>query len=337
MNVYEHMKHDLLIKVAGVLPELGRETLARIATALDEVSVHYNIAEAETHLAVLGRDEFERVIKSYIVVRHMEGLSDMTIRNYLRILQNFMMGASKPLREITANDIRLYLFKYQSDNGVGNRSLESIRGTICTFMRWAASEGYIPTNPVETLKPIKWSAKPREALEQIELEIIRKACWTHREKAMIEVLYSTGCRVSELTGIKLSDIDWHSRTVMLFGKGKKYRTSYINAKAEVAIKTYLDYRPHKSDYLFCNDRGGGSMTKSNVERMIRIIRERAGMGDRRITPHTFRHTTATQALQSGMPVTDIQQLLGHASVNTTMVYARTSHEAVQAGHKRCIV
>lgn len=337
MNVYEHMKHDLLTKVAGVLPELGKETLARIATALDEVAVHYNIAEAETHLAVLGRDEFERVIKSYIVVRHMEGLTDTTIYNYLRVLRSFMLGSTKPLSEITANDIRLYLFKYQTDNGVGNRSLEGIRGTICTFMRWAASEGYIPSNPTETLKPIKWTAKPREALEQLELERIRQVCLTHREKAMIEVLYSTGCRVSEMVGIKLSDINWDTRAVELFGKGKKWRTSYINAKAEVAIKTYLEYRPHKSAYLFCNDRGGAAMKKSNVERMIRKIRERAGMGDRRITPHTFRHTTATQALQSGMPVTDIQQLLGHASVNTTMVYAHTSHEAVQAGHKRCIV
>lgn len=337
MNVYEHLKHDLIKRIAGVLPELGKETLSRIAMALDEVSTHYNIAEAETHLAVLGREEFTRVIKSYIVVKHMEGMSELTLRNYTRVLRAFMLATTKPLNELTANDIRVYLFQYQNENGVTNRTLEAIRGTICTFMRWAASEGYIPVNPVETLKPIKWTAKPRESLEQLELELIRKACLTHREKAMIEVLYSTGCRVSELTGIKLSDIDWDTHSVLLLGKGKKYRTSYINAKAEVAIKTYLEYRAHKSIYLFCNDRGGEAMKKSNVERMIRIIRDRAGMGDRRITPHTFRHTTATQALKSGMPVTDIQQLLGHASVSTTMVYAHTSHEAVQAGHKRCIV
>lgn len=158
-----------------------------------------------------------------------------------------------------------------------------------------------------------------------------------RELAILEMLYSTGCRVSELTGIKLSDIDWNCHSVSLLGKGKKYRTSYLNAKAEIAIRSYLSHRSHTSAYLFCNDRGGGKMKKTNIERMIRIIRNRAGMGDRRITSHTFRHTTATQALQSGMPITDIQVLLGHASVNTTMIYAHTSREAVQAGHKRCIV
>lgn len=337
MNFYEHMRHEIMTKVAAVLPELTREALCKISSVMDEVSTHYNIAEAETHLAVLGRDEFQRVIKAYIVVKHMEGLSELTLRNYLTYLKPFMEAATKPLAEITANDIRLYLFKYQSEKNVSNRTLEAIRCAICTFMRWATNEGYIPTNPVETLKPIKFEKKPRESLEQIELEIMRRACTTLRETAMIEVLYSTGCRVTELTRIKLSDINWVDHSVELFGKGRKYRTSYINAKAEIAIRTYLEQRRHKSPYLFCNDRGGGQMRKGNIERMMRVLRARAGMGDRKITPHTFRHTMATQALQASMPVTDIQKLLGHASVNTTMVYAHTTQDAVAAGHKRCIV
>lgn len=337
MNAYERMKHDVMARIINSIPELENSVLCKISTALDEVSSKYCINEAETHLAVLGREEFQRIIKNYIVVKHMEGLSDNTLQNYLLRLNHFMNASLKPISEINANDVRLYLFKYQNDTGITNRSLDSIRSVICTFFRWAASEGYIQNNPVENMKPIKFEAKPRQALEQIDLEIIRNACSTDREKALIEVLYSTGCRVSELTGIKLSDIDWNCHSVSLLGKGKKYRTSYLNAKAEIAIRSYLSHRSHTSAYLFCNDRGGGKMKKTNIERMIRIIRNRAGMGDRRITPHTFRHTTATQALQSGMPITDIQVLLGHASVNTTMIYAHTSREAVQAGHKRCIV
>lgn len=337
MNVYERMKHELMMKVATILPELDRSSLCKIAGAMDEVSAGYNISEAETHLAVLGREEFTKVVKTYVVIKHMEGLRETTLQNYTLRLKNFMMAMTKPLGEITATDVRLYLFKYQSDTGISNRSLESIRIIICSFLRWAAREGYIRVNPVESIKPIKYEAKPREALEQIELEVIRRACTTEREKAIIEVLYSTGCRVSELIGIKLSDIDWHTHSVTLLGKGCKYRTSYINAKAEIAIRAYLANRKHDSDYLLCNDRGGKAMTKGNLERMIRNLRERAGMGNRKITPHTFRHTTATQALQSGMPVTDIQVLLGHANVSTTMVYAHTSNTAVQSGHKRCIV
>ncbi len=337
MDVYERMKHDLMLKIATSLPELSRDSLCCIAKAMDEISSRYTIGEAEVHLAVLGQDEFERVIKTYIVTKHMEGLSDLTIQNYLLRLKAFMIGVAKPLGKVTANDVRLFLFNYQAQHNISNRTLESVRMIISTFLRWATSEGYITANPAETLKPIKYTVTPRSALEQIELERIRMTCSTKRETALIEVLYSTGCRVTELTSIKLSDIDWIKHTVTLFGKGKKYRTSYINAKAEVALQAYLSTRAHQGEYLFNNDRGGGKMSKENVERIIRNIKDRAGFGDRKITPHTFRHTTATQALRSGMPVNDIQVLLGHANVATTMIYAHTTNEAIASGHKRCIV
>lgn len=337
MNIYEKMKNDLMLKISNVLPELDRETLGKIAVSLDEVSSSYTICEAEQHIAIIGKEEFQKVIKTYIVAKHMEGLSETTLKNYAMYLNHFMQSVLKPIDQITANDIRLFLYGYQNRRGVSNRSLDSMRSVICTFMKWAASEGYIPSSPVETIKPIKYIAKPRQALEQIDLEIIRRACETSREQAIIEVLYSTGCRVSELINIRLSDINWDARTVLLLGKGKKYRTSYINAKAEVAIHSYLKQRSHVSEYLFCNDRGGGRMSKSNIERMIRQIKVRAGFDSRKITPHTFRHTTATQALRSGMPVNDIQVLLGHANVATTMIYAHTSYEAIQAEHRRCVV
>ena len=337
MKFYEHMKYEVLQRVADILPDLEHDALKKIAMVMDEVSVHYTISEAETNLVVMGREEFERIIKTFIVVKGMEGLSKATLENYLLRLRPFMEAMRKPIGEITTNDIRLYLFNYQSERKISNRSLETIRITLCSFFKWASCEGYIAKNPTETINPIKFTAKPRKALSQIELEIIRRACRSARETALIEVLYSTGCRVSELIGIKLSDIDWNNKTVLLFGKGQKYRTSYLNAKAEIAIKAYLYNRQHDSIYLFCNDRGGGKMGKDNVEKIIRIIAERAGMGDKGITPHVFRHTTATQALKNGMPVTDIQKLLGHCNVATTMVYAHTSPESVQHEHIRCVI
>lgn len=337
MNHYEKMKHDVMMKIATRIPEMNTESLCLIAQCLDEVVSGYTISEAETHLAIVGREEFVRVVKNYIVIKKMEGLSEKTLSRYLLTLKNFIDKMMKPIGEVTANDIRLFLFSYQDERGISNRSLESMRGVICTFFRWAASEGYISRDPSVPLKPIKWTAKPREALEQIDLEIIRKACQDERESALVEVLYSTGCRVSELIGIKLNDVDWDKRTVLLFGKGRKYRTSYINAKAEVAIKEYLRVRKHDSEYLFCNIRGGGKLGKDNVERIVRNLKTRAGMEDRNITPHVFRHTTATQAVRSNMPIVDIQRLLGHSNVATTMVYAHTSSESVQAGHRRCIV
>lgn len=337
MNIYGRMRNDFMQKLSSSMPMLSANDLNKIGAALDEASAKYTITEAELHLSVIGCEEFEHVIKTFLVVKHMEGLSKGTVGNYAMRLRTFMNYVCKPIGEVTANDIRIFLFRYQKDHNVSNRTLEHIRGCICTFMKWAASEEYIPASPVESLKPIKYETRPRQSLDQIDLEIIRRACTTPRELAIVEVLYSTGCRVSEMIAIKLSDIDWNKKTVLLFGKGKKYRTSFINAKAEVAIHAYLRSRKHESEYLFCNDRGGDQMMRSNVERMIRVIAKRSGLLNKTITPHIFRHTTATQALKSGMPVSDIQILLGHANVSTTMIYAHTSIDNVQMHHQKCIV
>lgn len=337
MNLHERMRHELMMTCATKLPNLSKDELCAIAQSFDNIAAHYNISEAETRIAVLGREEFIRVIKCFIVVKKMEGISDNTISRYLLVLKNFMESMTKPLGEITANDIRLFLFKYQNERDISNRTLECMRVVIGTFMRWATSEGYIERDPSASLRPIKYTNKPREALEQIELEKLRNACRDIREKALLEVMYSTGCRVSELCGIKVGDINWENKTVTLLGKGNKYRTSYINAKAELSMRAYLKWRKHDSQYLFCNDRGGSQMKKDNIERIVRNLRDRAGITDKKVTPHVLRHTTATQALHSGMPINDIQALLGHSNVSTTMIYAHVSQSDVQAGHKRCIV
>lgn len=330
----EQLRNELL---AALGANMDADTLRAAERAIDAVISRYDVQPAETHLAVLGRDEMERLVKTYIVVRRMEGLSETTLASYYRTLRLFMLEMRKPIAEITANDIRLYLYGYQEARGVSNRSLDAMRAAICTFFRWAAAEQYIPYSPVDSIKPIKYEVRPRKAVTQIELEMLRRGCRDARELAILEMLYSAGCRVSELTGILLSDIDWPTRTVHLLGKGKKHRSSYLNAKAEVAIREYLSRRRHASVYLFCNDRGGGPMQKGNVERMMRGIAQRAGLGGRGISPHVLRHTTATQAIQSGMPVEDIQQLLGHSSIATTMIYAEVSQDNVRSGHKKYIV
>lgn len=337
MNVYEQMKTELMTALSKTL---DYNQLQEIAFTLDLISQNYKIEKAEKSLIIRGRDEAERLAKSYIVVRGMEGISPKTLETYWGHLARFARWVKKPLNELTTNDLRMYLFEYQQERNISNRSLEGVRGCIATFFKWVAAEGYIPVDPASNLKPIKYEIKPRQALDQIELEYIRRACRTLRETAIIEMLYSTGCRVSELSRIKLNDINWHNGEVQLLGKGNKYRVSYINAKAEVAIREYLHARKDDSVYLFCNERGGKRgqpMQKDNIEKVVREISRRCEALGKEISPHIMRHTMATQAVRSGMPVQDIQKLLGHASVATTMIYAKTSSEAVQAGHKRCIV
>lgn len=330
----DQLRNELL---AAIGEKMGTRDLQIAGKVIDSVLANYDVKPAEKHLALLGRDELEKLIKTYIVVRRMEGMSDTTLYGYMRTLRCFMLGVRKPVGELTANDVRLFLYEYQEARGISNRSLESVRIVICAFLRWAASEKYIPCNPTEMIRPIKYERKPRQAVSQLELEMLRRGCRDDRELALLETMYSTGCRVSELVGIKLSDVNWDTRTVTLFGKGKKYRSSYLNAKAEIAIKAYLHRRKHDSIFLFCNDRGGERMQKGNVERVMRGIAQRAGLGDRRISPHVMRHTTATQALTSGMPITDIQKLLGHENVNTTMVYAKVNQDDVRGNHQKYIV
>lgn len=145
----------------------------------------------------------------------------------------------KPVEDITTNDIRAYLYTYQQTHDVGNRTLDGRRIVIHTFLEWCRNERYISDNPANRISAIKYEVKPREPLTGVDMELLRDACRTYREKAIIETFYSTGCRVSELVNLNRTDIDFRTGEVMLFGKGNKHRVSYINARAEVALKKYL--------------------------------------------------------------------------------------------------
>lgn len=163
------------------------------------------------------------------------------------------------------------------------------------------------------------------------------ACRTPREKAMLEFFYSTGCRVSELCNVKKSDIDWRENSVHLFGKGKKHRTSFINAKCEVALTEYIAQRKDECEYLFVSERAPhDKLEKASIEKAIKKLAERAGI-NKRVTPHILRHTTATQAVNNGMAIEEVSKLLGHASISTTMVYAKVSTENVQTHHAKCVI
>lgn len=283
--------------------------------------------------------ELPELAKMYLVCKKIEGLSDRTLETYKRMLEIFFRHFQKPVEMIGANDIRVYLFQYQQGRGCSNRSLDKYRGYLCSFFSWATDEGYLTRNPMKTIQPIKYEKKPRKPLTQLELEYLREGCQTPREKAIIEFLFSTGCRVSELSGVKLDDVDWNARSVHLFGKGKKHRDSYINAKAEVALKAYLETRSDDCQYLFVSERKPyRQIQPAAIEKVVRIIASRSAEKiNKNITPHVLRHTTATLALEKGMPIEEISKLLGHEQINTTMIYAQTSQASVQAGHRRYVI
>lgn len=332
--MYEQMRNDFL---ADLYSEQTID-IATVLRVLDLVATRYEVKRKETGLVVYD-GELPEVAKIYLVCKKMAGLSDGTLENYKIILGVFFREIRKPPQLITANEIRMFLYLYKEQKGISHRTIDKYREYITRFFTWAHDEGYIASNPARNIAAIKYEERPREALTQVELEYLRMACVTIRERAIIEFLYSTGARVSELSIIKKSDINWYDKSVHLFGKGKKHRSSFLNAKAEVALIKYLESRTDDCEYLFVTmKKPYRSLSKDGIEKIVRNVAKRASDNiGKHITPHVLRHTTATTALQSGMPIADISKLLGHESIDTTMIYAKSSLEDVRSGHKKHII
>lgn len=332
--MYEQFRNEII----SSLSTLGRDELNTVLFALDGVSVRYDFSRKETGLTT-PTDELPEIVKIYLVCKKMEGLSDITLSNYQRTLRLFFREVRKFPQQISPNDIRLYLYAYQKNRQVSNRTLDKYREYLCWFFTWANDEGYITQNPARNILPINFEIKPREALTQVELERLRMSCETIREKAIIEFMYSTGCRVSELVGAKSSDINWREKSVHLFGKGRKHRTSFLNAKAEVMLSEYLKTRSDDCEYIFVTERKPiRPLTVAAIQKIVRGIADRSGSGIAKdVSPHILRHTMATTALQSGMPIEEIRELLGHSSIETTMIYAKSSRADIQAKHRKYVV
>ena len=329
----ENFAKEFVVKLDG---KISDDEMLTVLRELEIFAGEYEIKRRETAIA-----SYEQVLpdcyKAYIVSKKIEGRSQETLKLYDMYLKDFLLYINKPLETITANDIRAYLFKYQREHYISNRTMDGHRLIINAFFQWCVDENYIYKNPCKQIRPIKYTEKPRVPLTGVEMELLRDACKTYREKAIIETLYSTGCRVSELISLKKDDVDFRKGEVFLFGKGAKYRTSYINAKAEVALKKYLFSRNDSNAALFVSERKPyQALKKTSVENIVRKIGERSGIG-RSIYPHLIRHTTATDALERGMNVVEVQKILGHEKLDTTMIYAKVCQDNVKYNHKRYIV
>ena len=315
----------------------GKLSCDCLRTVLNELSVFvkdYEISPAETSLAVIN--EIPNEFKAYIVTKKIEGRSDGTLRLYTLRLTNMYRTIGKRTEDITQNDIRIYLYGLQKESGMSDRTLDGLRHILNGYFGWCLNEGYIHRNPCAAISPIKFEEKPRVPFSDTEMEMIRGACKTKRDKAIIETLYSTGCRCSELHRLERADVNLETREVRLFGKGKKHRVSYLNARAVVALKVYLASRADDNEKLFVTEKAPKrELTTAAVEKIVRNIGKRAGIDN--CFPHRFRHTMASDGLEHGMPVTDLQKLLGHTKLETTMIYAKTSQTLVSSSHKRFIV
>lgn len=330
----EQLRNELLVMLNDYA---DGDTLKIIGMKLDVILSDYEIENRKTDVVEYEYHVPESV-QIYIVSKKIAGLSDKTLYLYDIVLKDFFMTIKKQPHEVSAIDIRGYLYTYQKINGVSNRTLDGKRTVICTYFAWLAAEEYIPKNPAVNIKPIKYERKHKKPMSQLELEQIRSVCTTKREKAIVEMLYSTGCRVSELEHLNITDVNFDTKEVILFGKGSKHRTSYLNAKAEFALKEYLAERTDNNLALFVyKKKPYGRLRKAGIEKIIKNIVQRTSDVRTHVTPHVFRHTTASVSLDHGMNIVDVSKLLGHESLDTTMQYITSDQESVRSSHLKCIV
>ena len=330
----EKLKNELLLLLNTYVDD---NKLKSVSQELDVILSNYEVETRKTDI-VLYNFEIPETVKMYIVTKKISGLSEKSLYLYGIVLKDFFITIKKAPDKISANDIRIYLYKYQKDHNISNRTLDCRRTIICSYFGWLASEEYIFKNPAINISPIKYERKHKKPMSQLDLEKVRLACKTNREKAIVEMLYSTGCRVSELEHLNISDVNFETKEVMLFGKGNKHRVSYLNAKAEVTLKNYLKERTDNDEALFVYDRKPYSrLKKSGIELIIKNIVNRTNGVDVHVTPHVFRHSTATHSLNHGMNVVEVSKLLGHESIETTMQYISTSSDSIKNNYQKYVI
>lgn len=326
----EKFVNGFMAKLYGEIPEEYLETVRnKLALYVND----FDISQRETAV-VKYTGYLPYFYKTYIVSRKIEGLSKKTLELYNLYLDDFFFTVNKKAEDITANDIRVYLYNTQEIRGLSNRTLDSRRTAIHAFFEWAANEGYIGKNPCRVIKNIKYERIEKQPLTDMELERIRQACETVREKALVEFLYSTGARVTEACTVKKTDVDFYKGEVIVLGKGNKHRKVYLNARSKLLLKQYLDSRDDESEYIFVSDRKPHqALKKEAIEKIVREIGRKSEL-DRPLTPHLFRHTLATMLLQRGTPITEVQKILGHVDINTTTIYAKVSDDDVRTSHMK---
>ena len=313
-------------ELAKRLSETFSEGTPVTAEALAAILKDYSITKESDE----QRSDLHRRIKYYLGAKRIDGLSDKTLGNYRCNLEMFAARVNKSAAKVTTDDIRGYISYLDETRHLKDTSLQTHINTLRAFFGWLHTEERIKKNPMAKIKSLKLDKKgARQALTVEELERLRDACVTYREKALIEFLVSTGCRLSEVAQLRAADLNLADRSVQVTGKGDKDRVVYFSVRARLMVQEYIVQRKG-GDGLFVSNKSPYEPLKPRaIQRIVRSLSERAGL-EGRVHPHLLRHTFATHALNGGMDVTVIQRLLGHEDIATTQIYAELNEEGVSS-------
>jgi len=272
----------------------------------------------------------------FISAKRIEGCSERTLAYYKATIEHMLSIIVTPLRQVQTDDLRAYLAEYQLRNNCSKTTVDNIRRNLSSFYSWLEAEDYIIKSPIRRIHKIRTGSKVKETLSEECIEKLRDSCLQIRDLAMIDLLYSTGIRVGELVNLNINDINFEERECIVYGKGNKQRKVYFDAKTKVHLKRYLEQRKDCSEALFVTlDSPFERLKISGVEIRLRKLGRLASL-DQRVHPHKFRRSMATRAIDKGMPIEQVQKLLGHQQIDTTMHYAMVSQSNVKISHRKFI-
>lgn len=316
----------------------------KIVTVLNEMSEYLSIAQMKKLQEVILKTFSENVpskinisndefLKMFLAAKRIEGCSERTIKYYQTTVNHLLSRIETGVRKITTEEVREYLSDYQKWNNCSNVTIDNVRRNISSFFSWLEEEDYILKSPMKRIHKIKTKTIVKSTISDEGIEKLRDNCKEKRDLAIIDLLYSTGIRVGELVNLNIDDIDLEGRECIVYGKGDKERRVYFDAKAKVHLKEYIENRNDNNSALFVTlDAPYDRLKISGVEIRLRKLGRELNL--EKIHPHKFRRSMATRAIDKGMPIEQVQKILGHSQIDTTMQYAMVNQNNVKTAHQK---
>ena len=314
-----------------MLPYLNNEQLMHLRDAMTETLVGATITYDGGSIPAEEMD----AVEVFITAKRIEGCSEKTLSYYRKTIEALIGGVGKAVRQITTDDLRRYLTNYQVQRRSSKVTIDNIRRILSSFFSWLEDEDFIVKSPVRRIHKVKTAKVVKDTYTDEALELMRDNCGNPRDLAMIDLLASSGMRVGEMVAINRDDINFNERECVVFGKGNKERLVYFDARTKIHLQNYLDSRSDTSPALFVSLKAPYERLKiGGVEVRLRELGKRLNLP--KVHPHKFRRTLATSAIDKGMPIEQVQQLLGHQKIDTTMHYAMVKQQNVKLAHRKYI-
>ena len=318
-------------RLVNILNEMAEYLSIAQMKKLQEVLLE-NLNESETAKSEITNQDY---LTMFLEAKKIEGCSMRTLQYYKVTIEKLLENVACNIRKISTEEIRTYLSDYQKINNCGQVTIDNIRRNISSFFSWLEEEDYILKSPMRRIHKIKTKQQVKEVISDEAIEKLRDSCSCKRDLAIIDLLYSTGIRVGELVNLNISDVDFELRECVVFGKGNKERRVYFDAKAKLHLQNYLESRTDDNPALFVTlDDPHDRLKISGLEIRLRKLGRKLNLN--KIHPHKFRRTMATRAIDKGMPIEQVQKILGHSQIDTTMQYAIVNQNNVKTSHQKYI-